>query len=187
MKAKKFIGPSKKMAAALENEGLRISWPDTITDPEQLAIDGYFYTGDCWEKNVLIDLRNMELNTKGEVDRAVVNQLDAAYEAFDVDEEVNICLDAPGAPDAARLVEDKQEEEQRLKRFMEVADAVASGREIPAEADNTEITISGKDAMRIVELLKKVGDYKYTHSFPDDDKAFANMIADEITNKVNAA
>ena len=154
MKAKKFIGPSKKMAAALENEGLRISWPDTITDPEQLAIDGYFYTGDCWEKNVLIDLRNMELNTKGEVDRAVADQLDSAYEDFNVDEEVNICLDAPGAPDAARLVEDKKEEEQRLKRFMDVSDAVASGRPVPPEkGDEKTVTLTAETAEMVKEIM----------------------------------
>lgn len=188
----KFAGPTKKMMQALEDEGLNIRWPDagTVKDENTLAIEGTFYTGTAgqYEKLVLIDLRNEgDLSTKSNVDAAISNQLDEAYENFSVDEEMQLNMGANGAPDAAELLADMQEQDSRLKRFAEVAEAVSSGREIPAEEDNTEITISGKDAMRIVELLKKVGDYNYTHSFPDDDKSFANMIADEITNKVKAA
>lgn len=188
----KFAGPTKKMMQALEDEGLNIRWPDTgtVKDDNTLAIEGTFYTGTAgqYEKLVLIDLRNEGgLYTKKKVDAAIWNQLDLAYDNFSIDEEMQLNMGANGAPPAAELLEDMEEQERRLKRFSEVAGAVAEGREIPAEEDNTEITISGKDAMRIVELLKKVGDYKYTHSFPDDDKSFANMIADEITKKVEAA
>ncbi len=188
----KFAGPTKKMMQALEDEGLNIRWPDTgtVKDDNTLAIEGTFYTGTAgqYEKLVVIDLRDEgDLSTKKNVDAAISNQLDEAYENFSVDEEMELNMGANGAPSAADLLADLQEQDSRLKRFAEVAEAVSSGREIPKEEDNTEITISGKDAMRIVELLKKVGDYKYTHSFPDDDKAFANMVADEITKKVEAA
>lgn len=195
----KFAGPTKKMMQALEDEGLNIRWPDTgtVKDDNTLAIEGTFYTGTAgqYEKLVLIDLRNEgDLSTKSNVDAAISNQLDEAYENFSVDEELQLNMEgtaeerlARGVPSATELLEDLQEQDSRLKRFAEVAEAVSSGREIPKEEDEGEITISGKDAMRIVELLKKVGDYKYTHSFPDDDKSFAKMIADEITKKVEAA
>lgn len=188
----KFAGPTKKMMQALEDEGLNIRWPKagTVKDDNTLAIEGTFYTGTAgqYEKLVVIDLRDRDgLDSKSGVDYAISSELDCAYEAFDVNEEFKTNLDANGAPDADVLLEDMKEQEKKLHRFSVVADAVLRGREIPEEEDNTEITISGKDAMRIVELLKKVGDYKYNHSFPDDDKAFANMIADEITNKVEAA
>ena len=92
----KFAGPTKKMMQALEDEGLNIRWPDpgTVKDTETLAIEGTFYTG-CtgqWEKLVMIDLRNEgDLSTKSNVDAAISNQLDEAYENFSVDETQIFC------------------------------------------------------------------------------------------------
>ena len=126
MKAKKFIGPTKRMRDALEEAGLNIDWPTEITDGEELAVDGVFYTGDGWQKIVLIDLRARDYRTKAEVDVAVADQLDAAYEDFDVDEEAEmyICSDIPGKPSVDRIVEDMREQEKMLRKFYETASAV---------------------------------------------------------------
>lgn len=194
-KTKKFVGPSKKMADALEAEGLNITWPKVLNSDSDLAIEGSFYTGCDWEKLVLIDLRDEgDLSTKANVDAAISNQLDEAYENFSIDEEMKLNMEgsqeereARGVPDAARLLEDMQEQDACLKRFAEVAEAVSSGRPVPSKADTAEITISGRDAKRIAEILKMVGDEEHTHAFSDDAKSFANMIADELTNKVKAA
>lgn len=156
-KAKKFIGPSKKMAEALEAEGLHVTWPTVIKDENDLAIEGTFETGDCWEKLVNIDLRrNLTLGTKTDVDKAIANELTAAYEAFDVDEEFKLNLGANGAPDAERLLEDMKEQEGCLKRFSDVADAVAGGRPIPPkedEKDRETVHIKPETASRICYLL----------------------------------
>ena len=159
----KYVGPTKKMMKALEDEGLYVDWPKTgnVKDEELLAIEGSFTTGPDWEKGVLIDLRHMvALDSKSGVDKAVANQLQEEYDNYDVDEEVKLNLEgseaernARGVPDAARLVDDIKEKERRLKRFAEVANAVAEGRKIPEEEDGNEITISGNDAKLIVEVM----------------------------------
>lgn len=125
-KAKKFIGPTKRMRDALEVSGLNIDWPTEITDGEELAIEASFYTGDGWQKSVLIDLRDREYKTKADVDIAVADQLDAAYEDFDVDEEAEIHIrsDIPGKPSVSRIVEDMHEQEEMLRKFYETARAV---------------------------------------------------------------
>ena len=85
-KAKKFVGPTKKMADALEAEGLHVTWPKVINDENDLAIEGSFTTGEGWEKLVMIDLRNEgDLSTKSNVDAAISNQLDEAYENFSIE------------------------------------------------------------------------------------------------------
>lgn len=189
----KFAGPSKKMAEALGNEGLRIDWPKTIHDREDLAIEATFYTGCDWEKGVLIDLRDMlALESKAGVDNAVANQFREAYDNFDIDEEMQLNLqgsaserEARGVPDAARLLEDMKEQEKCLKRFAEVAEAVAEGREIPANGDNEEVTIRGKDAKRVADLLEMyIANFNWTNTPTNDDKAFARMICDELRNKI---
>lgn len=194
MKTKKikFAGPTKKMMDALENEGLRIDWPKTIHDREDLAIDATFYTGCSWEKSVLIDLRDMlALESKAGVDNAVANQFREAYDNFDIDEEVQLNLqgsaserEARGVPDAVRLLEDMQEQEKMLKRFAEVAEAVAEGREIPAEEDTAEVTLGGKDARRVADLLERIAYFQKSGPWNNEEQAFAKMIVDELRNKI---
>lgn len=141
----KYAGPTKKMMKALEDEGLNITWPKTgnVKDEELLAIDATFYTGCDWEKLVLIDLRTMlRIDTKAGVDNAVANQLQEAYDNFDIDEEMQVNMGANGAPDAERLLEDMKEQESCLKRFAEVANAVAEGRPLPVAEDEGMVTFT---------------------------------------------
>ena len=187
MKTKKikFAGPSKKMMEALENEGLIITWPKTVKEESDLAIEGTFYTGCDWEKLVSIDLRGkVGLQSKTGVDNAIAYQLREAYENFDIDEEVRLNIGGNGAPDAARLVEDIQEQEKRLERFTDVAYAVAEGREIPAEDNTKEVTIMGKDAKRLCAILEPLTDFKLVCPFNNEEKAFVKMICDELRNKI---
>lgn len=168
----KFAGPTKKMMQALEDEGLNIRWPDTgtVKDDNTLAIEGTFYTGTAgqYEKLVLIDLRDEgDLSTKKKVDAAIWNQLDLAYDNFSIDEEMQLNMGANGAPDAADLLADMQEQESRLKRFSEVAGAVAEGREIPKEEDERTIEIDGNTAEQIVALLEYAKDYLDPHATVD--------------------
>lgn len=183
----KYVGPSKKMAKALEKEGLRINWPPTgnIEDKELLAIDAIFETGEGWEKSVLIDLRNMlALNSKAGVDNAIANQFQEEYDNFDIDEEMKIHLEGTarerelrGVPDAARLLEDMKEQISRLERFADVANAVAEGREIPAESDGVKIEIDGATAENIVSLLE----YAMNHGASE---AHCKPIIDELNRKL---
>lgn len=161
----KFAGPTKKMMQALEDEGLNIRWPDTgtVKDDNTLAIEGTFYTGTAgqYEKLVLIDLRNEgDLATKKNVDAAISNQLDEAYENFSVDEEMQLNMGANGAPDAADLLADMQEQDSRLKRFAEVAEAVSSGREIPAEkGEEKVVTLTAETAEMVKEVMARAVPY----------------------------
>ncbi len=164
----KYVGPTKKMMKALEDEGLYVDWPKTgdVKDEQLLAIEATFITGDDWEKGILIDLRNMvALDSKAGVDDAIAYQLQEEYDNFDVDEEVKLNLEGSeaerksrGVPDAVRLVEDMKEQERRLARFAEVANAVAEGRKIPENEEDEKITISKNDARTIVELLGNFDD-----------------------------
>lgn len=189
----KFAGPSKKMAEALENEGLHIAWPKSIKEENDLAIEATYYTGiNDYEKGVLIDLRNkVAIGSKEGVDNAITYELREAYENFDIDEEMQLNLqgsaaerEARGVPDAAQLLEDMQEQEKMLKRFADVADAVAEGREIPAKEDSVEVSISGKDAKRIADLLETIANFNWVNTPSNGDKAFARMICDELRNKI---
>lgn len=188
----KFAGPSKKMAEALENEGLYVKWPKTVKDESDLAIEGTFYTGCDWEKLVTIDLRDkVGIASKSGVDNAIAYELREAYMNFDIDEEMQLNLEgsasereARGVPDAARLLEDMQEQEKLLERFAEVADAVAEGRTIPAKGDNEEITIEGKDAKRVADILEKIAYWKKSGPWNHEEQAFAKMIVDELRNKI---
>lgn len=158
----KYVGPSKKMAEALEAEGLHIEWPKAIKSNSDLAIEGTFYTGCDWEKIVTIDLRGkIGLDTKAGVNNAIAYELNEAYEAFDINEELNLNLqgtaeerEARGVPDAARLLEDMQEQESCLKRFSEVADAVASGKPVPPEEDTRKVELDGNTAEKVVAILE---------------------------------
>ena len=162
----KFAGPTKKMMQALEDEGLNIRWPKagTVKDDNTLAIEGTFYTGTAgqYEKLVLIDLRDEgDLSTKSNVDAAISNQLYVAYDCFSIDEEVKLNMEGTeeerlerGVPDAASLVEDLQEEESRLKRFADVAEAVSSGCEIPAEkGEEKVVTLTAEMAETVKEIM----------------------------------
>ena len=157
-KAKKFVGPTKKMADALETEGLHVTWPKVIKDDNDLAIEGSFTTGEGWEKIVLIDLRDEgDLSTKANVDAAISNQLDEAYECFSIDDEVKLHLGTNGAPEAPRLVEDMQEQNKRLKRFAEVAEAVSSGRPVPPEEDKmVTFTLTFDEANALARVILKL-------------------------------
>lgn len=183
MKRIKFAGPTKKMIQALENEGLKVEWPKVIDEEEDLAIEATYYTGiNAYEKLVLIDLRNYRpLDSKKEVDIAISDQLRQAYEAYDIDEEMKLNLGGNGAPGAVELIKDLQEAEQKLERFADVADAVASGKPIPCKEDNAEITISVKDAKRICNILDRITRLDL------ETKAFAEMIRKEMERKIEEA
>ena len=184
-KAKKFVGPTKKMADALEKEGLTFTWPTVIRDENDLAIEGSFTTGDGWEKLVLIDLRDEgDLSTKANVDAAISNQLDEAYENFSIDEELKLNMEgteeeriARGVPDAARLLEDMKEQDKCLERFAAVAEAVSSGRPVPPESDNRKIEIDGATAENIVALLE----YAMTHGASEEH---CKPIIEELNRKL---
>lgn len=187
----KFAGPSKKMMDALDAEGLNVYWPKEVKDREDLAIEALFYTGCDWEKLVLIDLRDEEaLSTKHNVDIAISKQLYEAYRCFDIDEEMKLNMEgsaeereARGVPDASRLLEDMQEQDARLKRFAEVADAVASGRAIPAEEqgaeDGEDIQISKETATTLLELVQ----FAYKKINPSYHTTCENMIK-ELSQKL---
>lgn len=166
----KFAGPTKKMMQALEDEGLNIRWPDagTVKDENTLAIEGTFYTGTAgqYEKLVLIDLRNEgDLSTKSNVDAAISNQLDEAYENFSVDEELQLNMEgtaeerlARGVPSAAELLADMQEQDSRLKRFSEVAEAVSSGRPVPPDEDEMiTFTLTLDEANSLARFIDGAG------------------------------
>lgn len=186
MKAKKFVGPTKKMMDALENEGLHITWPKVIEDEGDLAIEATYYTGaNDYEKIVTIDLRDaLSIDTKSGVDNAIAYELREAYEAYDIDDEMISILGGRGAPGAADLLEDLQEAEKCLERFADVAYAVASGRPIPKKEDEAEITIRGKDAKRVCDLLEKIAYFHGSGPWNNEEKAFAKMIGDELRNKI---
>ena len=165
----KYAGPTKKMMQALEDAGLNVSWPKTgtVKDDYILAIEGTFYTGCDWEKIVTIDLRGMiGLDTKAGVDNAIYYELNKAYEAFDINEELELNLqgteeerEARGVPDADRLLEDMQEQESCLKRFSEVADAVASGKPVPPDKDTRKVELDGDTAEKVVAILEVCRDH----------------------------
>lgn len=188
----KFAGPTKKMIDALQNEGLNITWPKAVKEIDDLAIEGMFYTGYDWEKIVLIDLRGkVGIESKSGVDNAISYELREAYENFEINEEMHLYLqgsaserEARGVPDADRLLEDMQEQEKMLKRFADVADAVASGRPIPSVDDEAEITIKGNDAKRVCDLLEKIANFQRSGPWNNEEKAFAKMIGDELRNKI---
>ena len=175
----KFAGPTKKMMQALEDEGLNIRWPDTgtVKDDNTLAIEGTFYTGTAgqYEKLVTIDLRDEgDLSTKKNVDAAISNQLDEAYECFSIDDELQLNMEgtaeerlARGVPSATELLKDMQEQDSRLKRFAAVAEAVSSGRPVPKEEDERTIEIDGNTAEQIVALLEYAKDYLDPHATVD--------------------
>ena len=144
---------------------------------------------------VLIDLRDEgDLSTKSNVDAAISNQLDEAYESFSIDEELKMNLqgdqderEARGVPDAARLLEDMKEQDACLKRFAEVAEAVSSGRPIPNKEDTAEITISGADAKLIVERLGQLSDLLLGISGADTIRADIHRLVEMLNCKVKAA
>ena len=160
-KAIKFAKPSKEMREALEAEGLTVEWDAKIQNKDSLVFEGVFCTGPDWEKLVSIDLREHEVSTQSDVDYAIAEELAAAYEDFDIDEEVNIMLQGTqderqrrGVPNAARLLQDIQEEEACLKRFYEVADAVANKRPIPPnEEDGKELRLNREQVVVLNRVL----------------------------------
>jgi hypothetical protein len=164
----KFAGPSKKMMDALENEGLYVDWPKKIESEGDLAIEGTFYTGCDWEKIVTIDLRDekdRDLSKKSEVDAAISRQLDEAYGAFDVDEEMKLNMEgseeeraARGVPDAERLLADMKEQEERLRRFSIVADAVYRGKPVPKEEDPTEEMSLTAEEVLLIKAYRNYGE-----------------------------
>lgn len=183
MKKIKFAGPSKKMAEALEDEGLFIEWPKTVKDDEDLAIEATYTTGaNDYEKIVLIDLRSYgNLASKRGVDTAIAAELEQAWQDYDVGEEMEIYLGTRGAPEPALLLADLQEAESRLERFSNVARAVALGNPIPVEDSKKEHTFKGEDLERLLDLLKKVAATEGNSiRLSNDEKAFAKMLADEI-------
>ena len=164
----KFAGPSKKMMDALENEGLHVDWPKKIESEGDLAIEGTFYTGCDWEKIVTIDLRDYkdrDLSRKAEVDAAISKQLDEAYCAFDVDEEMKLNMEgseeeraARGVPDAERLLEDIKEQEARLRLFSIVADAVYMGKPVPKEEATTEEMSLTAEEVLLIKAYRNYGE-----------------------------
>lgn len=170
MKGKRFIGPTKRMKDALEAEGLRIDWPERIESDGDLAITATFYTGPDREKLACIDLRGHRhgsdsLKTKGQVNAAVAAELQDAYEAFDIDEAMWFHLQGDKeerkrrrVPETARLLEDMQEQAGRLKRFAEVAEAVAAGRPVPPEPEEEDAADDGESIRMTPGMAKEICD-----------------------------
>lgn len=161
----KFAGPSKTMRDALEAEGLSVDWDKNLEDIHDLIFEGTYYTGDDWEKCVIIDLRDEgDLSTKFNVDAAISNQLDEAYEDFSIDEEMKMYLQGTararaerGVPSAERLLADMQEQDSCLKRFAEVAEAVSSGRPVPPKKDEmVKLLLTKEEAVALTHLLNGV-------------------------------
>ena len=164
-----FAGPSKKMADALEKEGLCVTWPKKIESDCDLAIEGYFYTGCGWEKVVTIDLRDsnnrFDLSKKSDVDAAIASELYNAYCAFDIDDEMKLNMEgtaeeraARGVPDAARLLEDMKEQEEKLRRFSFVADAVYMGKHVPKEEETTEEMSLTAEEVLLIKAYRNYGE-----------------------------
>lgn len=151
-----FIQPTDKMKKVLDEEGLNIDWPKGKVDIASFAIDGYFYTGaGDWEKAVVIDLRDKEITNAKEADKAIADQLQVAYDNYDVGEEFKIYIGVRGAPEAETLWEDLKEAKDSLKRFAELAYAVCRGKEIPPEkTEEKKVEITLEKAKQIVEFLK---------------------------------
>lgn len=189
----KFAGPSKTMRDALEAEGLSVDWDKNLEDIHDLFFEGTYYTGDDWEKCVIIDLRDEgDLSTKANVDAAISNQLDEAYEDFSIDEEMKMYLQGTararaerGVPSAERLLADMQEQDACLKRFAEVAEAVSSGRPVPPKEDTSTITVSVSDAEQIVKLLAAL--QNLLTLVGGSDPSLPQNLIDKLHNKITAA
>lgn len=190
---KRFVGPSKAMRDALEEEGLSFDWDKKIEDEDDLFFEGTYITGCDWQKCVIIDLRDEgDLSTKANVDAAISNQLDEAYEEFSIDEEMKMHMEGTaearrrrGVPEAARLLEDMQEQDACLKRFAEVAEAVSSGCPVPPKEDSSTITVSISDAEQIVKLL--AGLQNLMTLVEGSDPSLPQNLIDKLHNKITAA
>ena len=155
---KMFIQPTDKMKEILEEEGLNINWPEGEVDIESFAIDGYFYTGaGDWEKTAFIDLRNKEITNAEEADKAIADQLQEAYDNYDVGEEFKINVGGRGAPEAEELFEDLKEAKDRLEWFAELAYAVAYGRPIPKKVEDVEKVEIPLDKVQSIVRLLSIG------------------------------
>lgn len=155
---KMFVQPTDKMKATLEEEGLNIVWPEGEVDIESFAIDGYFYTGaGDWEKTAFIDLRDKEISNSEEADKAIADELQEAYDNYDVGEEFKINVGGRGAPDAETLWEDLKEAKDRLEWFAELASAVAYGKPLPKEVEEVEKVEIPLDKVQSIVRLLSIG------------------------------
>jgi hypothetical protein len=155
---KMFVQPTDKMKKILDEEGLNIVWPEGEVDIESFAIDGYFYTGaGDWEKIVLIDLRKKEITDAEDADRAIAEELQSAYDNYDIGEEFSLHHNVRGAPDAETLWEDLKEAENRLEWFAELAYAVAYGRPIHKKVEAVEKVEIPLDKVQSIVRLLSIG------------------------------
>ena len=155
---KMFVQPTDKMKEILEEEGLNIVWPEGEVDIEDFAIDGYFYTGaGDWEKIACIDLRDKEITDAEEADKAIAEELQEAYDNYDIVEEFTLYLNVRGVPKAEELFEDLKEAKDRLERFAELAYAVAYGRPIPKEVEEVDKVEIPLDKVQSIVRLLSIG------------------------------
>ena len=129
----KRIGLSKRMLDALANEGLTLT--ENIEE-DGIIYEGLFYTGIDYEKTVNIDLRNYKPETKRRADEIACVELRDAYDNYSVGDRMRMYLNAQdgglqGVPEPDALLADLKEEESRLERFADVANAVYWRRPIP--------------------------------------------------------
>jgi len=129
----KRIGLSKRMLDALEAEGLTLT---KSVERDGIIYEGLFHTGIDHEKIVHIDLRGKRPETKQQADQIACIELRDAYDNYSVAEQMRMYLDAAahgldGVPEPDKLLADLQEEEARLERLADVANAVYWRQPIP--------------------------------------------------------
>jgi len=159
----KFAGLSDRMVRELDDAGLVVDFSTGEVDVEELAFDWEFQTK-YGMKTVSIDLRDEdaeELATKEGVDWAVARQFMAAYDNFDVDDEVALFMEGTqderrrrGVPRASELVRDIEEEKRMLKHFRWVSEAVVMDRPVPKRKHGM-VELSGIDAESVLGFLRE--------------------------------
>lgn len=177
------------MRKSLADEGLCVEWPKTVREDEDLCIEAVYHTGvNDYEKLVNIDLRGLNLlsecTIKSDVDAAVADALWWAWYRYDIDEELKLNLGVKGAPGAVDLLEDLNEADRMLGRFVEVSEAVAYGMDIPDAADAKEIYIIGRDARVLCSMLAWIADKKVPFKWSDEEKSFAKRLRSQLINSL---
>lgn len=75
-------------------------------------------------------------------------------------------------------------EQMGVAEFADEADAVAAGKEIPAEEGTAGITLGGKDARRVADLLERIAYFQKSGPWNNEEQAFAKMIVAKLRNKI---
>lgn len=152
MKENTFVGISKRMQDAMDAEGLRIYRCDS---GDGIYYEGTFYTGMDWEKLCAIDLRGKTIEDECDADTAFATKLEECRDNFDIWEELQLYLNdsirgGRETPEPERLYEDMKEQAKCLKRFSDVAWAVANNEAIPPAPEEAYQTDNSKDSFYVI-------------------------------------